>query len=358
MESPTNTIGLQDSYGRVMRDLRISVTDRCNFRCLYCLPETEEASNFYRDQQSGKQVPSSKTFIRYPWKPKKDILTFEKIERFTRIAADLGVEKIRLTGGEPLLRSGIASLIANIRDIPGIKDVALTSNGFQFRKHAQQLKDAGLSRMTFSMDSLDPDNFKKMTGRSGLQAVLDSIDLAKQLGFEPVKVNAVIIRNLNDHELEDLVQFGKDRQISMRFIEYMPLDHGKAWQKTMVVTGQEMLERIQARFDMEQVPPANPSETAKRWKHKDGHGEVGIIASVSEPFCKQCNRLRLTADGHLRTCLFSHNEHDFKSLLKEESTDDTIIEKLKTVVWGKELGHKIGREDFIQPKRTMSFIGG
>ena len=147
-----------------------------------------------------------------------------------------------------------------------------------------------------------------MTGRKGLQDVLDNIDLAKQLGFDPVKVNAVIIRNLNDHELEDLVQFGKNRQISMRFIEYMPLDHAKAWQKTMVITGREMIDRIQSSFDIEQVPPSNPSETAKRWKHKDGQGEVGIIASVSEPFCQQCNRLRLTADGQLRTCLFSHHE--------------------------------------------------
>ena len=257
-----------------------------------------------------------------------------------------------------MLRKGIANLIATIRAIPGIKDVALTSNGFLFKKHAQQLKDAGLSRMTFSMDSLDPDNFEKMTGRNGLQGVLESIDLAKQLGFEPVKVNAVIIRSLNDYELEDLVQFGKDHQISMRFIEYMPLDHGKAWQKSMVVTGREMLERIHARFDMEPVPAANPSETAQRWKHTHGGGEIGIIASVSEPFCKQCNRLRLTADGHIRTCLFSHNEHDFKTLLRDRAEDATITQKLKTVVLGKESGHKIGREDFIQPDRTMSFIGG
>ena len=358
MSSPVNDLGLKDSFGRVMGDLRISVTDRCNFRCLYCLPETEEASNFYRDQQSGAAPEPDKKFIRYPWKPKKDILTFEEIERFTRIAAGLGIEKIRITGGEPLLRTGIAHLIGNIRAIPGIKDVALTSNGFLFRRHAQQLKDAGLSRMTFSMDSLDPANFEKMTGRKGLQDVLDSIDLAKQLGFEPVKVNAVIIRSLNDHELEDLVQFGKDRHISMRFIEYMPLDHGKAWQKAMVITGEEMIDRIRLKFAMEPVPPSNPSETAKRWKHKDGQGEVGIIASVTEPFCKQCNRLRLTADGQLRTCLFSHHEHDFKTPLRAQADDSVIIDQLKTVVWGKEAGHKIGQEDFVQPDRTMSFIGG
>ncbi|MDG1855771.1 MAG: GTP 3',8-cyclase MoaA [Verrucomicrobiota bacterium] len=358
MGSPVNAVGLQDSFGRSMGDLRISVTDRCNFRCLYCLPDTEEASNFYRHQQEDAGSKTAKRLIRYPWKPKKDILTFEEIERFTRIAAGLGIEKIRITGGEPLLRSGIADLISNIRAIPGIKDVALTSNGFLFRKHAQQLKDAGLSRMTFSLDSLDADNFEKMTGRKGLQDVLDSIDLAKQLGFDPVKVNAVIIRNLNDHELEDLVQFGKNRQISMRFIEYMPLDHAKAWQKTMVITGREMIDRIQSSFDIEQVPPSNPSETAKRWKHKDGQGEVGIIASVSEPFCQQCNRLRLTADGQLRTCLFSHHEHDFKAHLRAGSTDQAIIDQLKTVVWGKESGHKIGHKDFVQPDRTMSFIGG
>ncbi len=358
MGSPTNNFGLQDSFGRVMRDLRISVTDRCNFRCLYCLPETEEASNFYRDQQSGDSNSTEKRYIRYPWKPKKDILTYEEIIRFTRISASLGVEKIRITGGEPLLRSGIADLIAGIRSIPGIKDVALTSNGFLFPKYANKLKEAGLSRMTFSMDSLDSENFEKMTGRKGLDGVLESIELAKKLGFEPVKVNAVIIRDLNDHELENLVQFGRDHMVSMRFIEYMPLDHGKAWQKSMVITGKEMLERIQSKFEIEPVAPSNPSETAKRWKHMDGRGEVGIIASVSEPFCHQCNRLRLTADGHLRTCLFSHDEHAFKSLLNEQSDDGVIIDRLKTVVWGKEAGHKIGKQDFIQPDRTMSFIGG
>lgn len=350
--------GLQDSFGRVMRDLRISVTDRCNFRCLYCLPETEEASNFYRDTPSQSSNQGAKTYIRYPWKPKKEILTFEEIIRFVKLTSKVGIQKIRITGGEPLLRSGVAGLIADIRKIPEIQDVALTSNGFLFQKHGQALKDAGLTRMTFSLDSLDDANFEKMTGRKGLDGVIQSIEQAKQLGFDPVKVNAVIIRGINDHELENLVQFGRDYQVTMRFIEYMPLDSGKAWQKDMVVTGAEMLERIHQRFDMQSLQPTHASETAKRWKHTDGKGELGIIASVSEPFCGKCNRLRMTADGHLRTCLFSHHEHDFKSLLREGAPDQEVLDKLKTVVFGKEPGHKIGRDDFVQPERTMSFIGG
>ena len=350
--------GLQDSYGRIMRDLRISVTDRCNFRCLYCLPETEEASNFYRDASSHHTHQGEKTYIRYPWKPKKEILTYEEILRFVRLTSNMGVRKIRITGGEPLLRTGVAGLIADIHQIPGIQDVALTSNGFLFQKHAQALKEAGLSRMTFSMDSLDAANFEKMTGRKGLEGVIQSIELARELGFDPVKVNAVIIRGMNDHELEDLVQFGREHQVTMRFIEYMPLDSGKAWQKELVVTGREMLERIQKRFDIQPLQPSHASETAKRWQHKDGKGEFGIIASVSEPFCSQCNRLRLTADGNLRTCLFSHQEHDFKSLLRGNAPDQDIMDKLRTVVFGKEPGHKIGRKDFVQPERTMSFIGG
>ena len=341
-----------------MRDLRISVTDRCNFRCLYCLPETEEASNFYRDASSHHTHPEEKTYIRYPWKPKKEILTYEEILRFVQLTSALGIQKIRITGGEPLLRTGVAGLIADIRQIPGIQDVALTSNGFLFQKHAPALKEAGLSRMTFSMDSLDAANFEKMTGRKGLEGVIQSIELARELGFDPVKVNAVIIRGMNDHELEDLVQFGRDHEVTMRFIEYMPLDSGKAWQKELVVTGREMLERIQKRFDIQPLQPSHASETAKRWHHKDGKSEFGIIASVSEPFCSQCNRLRLTADGNLRTCLFSHQEHDFKSLLRGNAPDQDIVDKLRTVVLGKEPGHKIGRKDFVQPERTMSFIGG
>jgi len=358
MGGSSNTPGLQDAFGRVMRDLRISVTDRCNFRCLYCLPETEEASNFYRDQASKKPGDAPKTYIRYPWKPKKDILSYEEIIRFTRLAADMGIEKIRITGGEPLLRTGIATLIAEIGKIPGIRDIALTSNGFLFPKYARELKEAGLSRMTFSMDSLDAANFERMTGRSGLESVLESISLAKQMGFHPVKVNAVIIKDMNDHGLLDLVQFGREHEVSMRFIEYMPLDSGKSWQKSMVVTGAEMLERIRERFELVPLKPAHASETAKRWKHADGKGEIGLIASVSEPFCAQCNRLRLTADGHLRTCLFSHQEHDFKSMLRGTSSDQEIMDHLKEKVWGKEPGHKIGREDFVQPDRSMSFIGG
>jgi GTP 3',8-cyclase len=350
--------GLKDAFGRVMHDLRISVTDRCNFRCLYCLPETEEASEFYRQQKADPSKPSAKKPICYSWKPKSEILSFEEITRFVRIAARMGVHKIRITGGEPLLRRGVAQLVSAIRAIPGIKDVALTSNGFLFSRYAQALKDAGLSRMTFSLDSLDPANFQKMTGRTGLQSVLESIALAKRMDFDPVKVNAVIIRGLNDHELEALVRFGRDAGVRMRFIEYMPLDSGKAWQREMVVAGSEMLERIRQQFALVPLEQAHAAETAKRWKHADGRGEIGIIASVTMPFCQQCNRLRLTSDGHLRTCLFTHQEHDFKTMLRGQVADEVIMEKLQSVVWNKESGHNIGHQDFRQPQRTMSSIGG
>ncbi len=350
--------GLRDSFGREIRDLRISVTDRCNFRCLYCLPETEEASNFYRStrgKQEGEPAPEK---IRYTWKPRKEILTYEEIHRFVSIAASLGVEKLRITGGEPLLRHELPRLIQGLSQIDGIQDLALTSNGFSFARHAHALKEAGLNRMTFSLDSLDPVNFHKMTGRNGLEEVLESIQLAKRLSFEPIKVNAVVIRDMNDHELEALVEFGRSQGIVMRFIEFMPLDAGKAWQKEKVVSRDEMLEKLCSRFDLVALPQKHAAETAQRWRHADGRGEIGIVAPVSAPFCGHCNRIRLTADGQLRTCLFSHHEHDFKSLLRQNASDQALEDLLVHAVRGKEKGHSIGQASFVQPDRTMSFIGG
>jgi cyclic pyranopterin phosphate synthase len=346
---------LVDSHGRVLRDLRISITDRCNFRCLYCLPETEAAHNFYRGRWAN--LPDSTPIIQQ-WVPRAHILSFEEIERVVRIAVGLGIQKIRLTGGEPLLRNDMEHLVARIAAIPEVEDLALTTNGFHFHQKAQALRDAGLRRVSFSLDSLDRENFKKITGRDGLGEVLNGIQLARQLGFEPVKVNAVVIRGINDHEIEPLAQFAFEQNLIFRFIEFMPLDSARAWLKEMVVPGHEVLERLRKRFELTPVPSKNPSETAKRWALSGSRGEIGIIAPVSEPFCGHCNRLRMTADGKIRTCLFSVTEHDLRSLLRGGTSDEAIGRWLKGVVWGKEARHHIGEPDFVSPSRSMSCIGG
>ncbi len=348
---------LIDSHGRVIRDLRVSVTDRCNFRCLYCLPETEAAANFYQNRFGQDPLAGATRIIRQ-WQPHSKILTFEEIERVVRVAVALGVEKVRLTGGEPLLRRHLEKLVEKIAAIPGVRDLALTTNGFLFPEMGRALRDAGLRRVSFSLDSLDRDNFKKITGRDGLRAVLDSIALAGRLGLNPVKVNAVIIRGINDHEIEALAQFAHAASLRMRFIEFMPLDSARAWHKALVVPGREILARLQAQFPLQPLKPANPAETARRWALPGGNGEIGIIAPVSEPFCGHCDRLRLTADGKFRTCLFSIGEHDVMPLLRGDGSDETLGNFLRATVWQKEERHHIGEPEFVQPQRTMSCIGG
>jgi cyclic pyranopterin phosphate synthase len=346
---------LVDSHGRILRDLRVSITDRCNFRCLYCLPETEAAHNFYRGRWAN--LPNSTPIVQQ-WVPRSKILTFEEIERVVRLAVGLGITKIRLTGGEPLLRRGVEDLVARIAAIPGIEDIAMTTNGMLFPTKGRALKDAGLRRVSFSLDSLDRENFKRITGRDGLDEVLDGIKLAQRLGFHPVKVNAVVIRDINDHELERLTEFARDLNLSLRFIEFMPLDSARAWLREMVVPGHEILGRLETRFGLRQLPSRNAAETAKRWAFADGRGELGIIAPVSEPFCGHCNRLRLTADGKIRTCLFSVTEHDLRSKLRDGASDEQIEAWLHEVVWQKEARHHIGEPEFVAPSRSMSCIGG
>ncbi len=346
---------LVDSHGRVMRDLRVSVTDRCNFRCLYCLPETEAAHNFYRGRWANVVNPPA---ITHHWAPRSSLLTFEEIERFVRVAASLGIEKIRLTGGEPLLRRDLEKLIALLSRIDGVKDLALTTNGFQFQAKAETFLKAGLRRVSFSLDSLDRDNFRKITGRDGLNEVLAAIRMAQALGYHPVKVNAVIIRGINDHEIEALVEFGRQAGVVFRFIEFMPLDSGRVWLKDLVVPGREILERLHARFTLKRLPAAHPSETAVRWGFADSPAEIGIIAPVSEPFCGHCNRIRLTADGQVRTCLFSVHEHDARGFLRSGAEDVRLQDWLRGVVGQKEKGHRIGEPDFVPASRSMSCIGG
>jgi cyclic pyranopterin phosphate synthase len=347
---------LVDSHGRVMRDLRISVTDRCNFRCLYCLPETEAAFNFYRGRWANLPNPAP---ITHQWTPRSKVLSFEEIERFVRIAVRLGIEKIRLTGGEPLLRQEIEKLVAKLAAIEGVRDLAMTTNGFHFQEKAVALRDAGLRRISFSLDSLDRANFQKITGRDALGEVLAGIRLAQELELNPVKVNAVIIRGVNDHEVEALAEFGRAQGLAMRFIEFMPLDSARAWLKELVVPAREILERLQTRFPLQRVSAdKNLSETARRWTWAGEPGEIGLIAPVSEPFCGHCNRLRLTADGHLRTCLFSVTEHDFRARLRNGAGDEELEAALKEAVWSKEARHHIGEPEFVPPQRSMSCIGG
>jgi cyclic pyranopterin phosphate synthase len=346
---------LIDSQGRILRDLRVSLTDRCNFRCLYCLPETEAAQNFYRGHWAHLPNPAP---IMQQWVPRTHILSFEEIERVIRLAVSLGIQKVRLTGGEPLLRHDVEKLVARIASIPGLTDLAMTTNGSLFPQKGRALRDAGLRRVSFSLDSLDRDNFTKITGRDGLAEVLASISLAQELGLHPVKVNAVIIRGLNDHEIEALAGFARERCLSLRFIEFMPLDSARAWLKELVVPRRELLSRIQTRFDLRPVPSDNPSSTAQRWAFPDGRGELGIIAPVSETFCGHCNRIRLTADGKIRTCLFSVAEQDLRSRLRGGALDEEIAAWLKSVVWQKEARHHIGEPDFVPPPRSMSCIGG
>jgi cyclic pyranopterin phosphate synthase len=302
-------------------------------------------------------MPNSAPIVQQ-WVAKSKILRFEEIERLARIAIDLGINKIRLTGGEPLLRQNVEDLVARIARIPGLKDLAMTTNGFLFPQKARALREAGLQRVSFSLDSLDRDNFKKITGRDGLEEVLTSITMARELGFNPVKVNAVVIRGINDHEIGALAELARERDLSFRFIEFMPLDSARAWQKEMVVPGHEVLDHLRERFELRPVASDNPASTSKRWAFADGRGEIGIIAPVSEPFCGHCNRIRLTADGKIRTCLFSVTEHDARPLLRGDASDDRIAEWLKEVVWQKEARHHIGEPDFVAPERSMSCIGG
>jgi GTP 3',8-cyclase len=328
---------LTDSYNRKISDLRISLTDRCNFRCFYCLPNGEP-----------------------PLARKETILTFEEIERIARIFVSLGIEKIRLTGGEPLIRRDVPGLVEKLAALkPALSDIALTTNGFDLPRHAAALKAAGLDRVTISLDSLDPKNFEDITGVDALYKVLDAISAAREFGFDPVKINAVIIRGRNDHEVVDLARFARDNNISMRFIEFMPLDSGEEWDRNLVVSGREIRETIEAAFPLELAETTRGSETSWKYSFADGSlGEIGIIAPVTEMFCGQCSRIRLTADGQIRTCLFSTMEHDLRSVVRSGASDEEVADYIRAVTLKKEPRHYINDTAFKPASRTMSFIGG
>jgi cyclic pyranopterin phosphate synthase len=335
---------LKDSYGRAIRDLRVSLTDRCNFRCFYCLPHGEP-----------------------PIAPKEQMLSYEEIEYVSDIFVSLGIEKIRLTGGEPMMRRDIETIISKLAALklttatrrPRLHDLALTTNGYFLPGRAAALKQAGLDRITISLDSLRPDTFRQMTGVDVLPRVLEGIEAARAAGLTPIKINAVIVRGHNDSEVADFAAFAREHDISMRFIEFMPLDSGHEWSREMVVSGREMRAAIEERFPLAPLPVRRGAETSARYCFADGApGEIGIIAPVTEPFCGACSRIRLTADGQIRTCLFSTVEHSLRDVLRSGATRAELVEYIESVVLKKEPRHYINDPDFLQPARTMSFIGG
>lgn len=328
---------LRDSYNRTIRDLRLSLTDRCNFRCFYCLPNGEPAL------------------------ARKDtILTFEEIVYLCDIFVSLGIEKVRLTGGEPLIRRDVPKLVAELVKLrPRLKDLALTTNGFDLPRHAESLKLAGLDRVTISVDSLNAERFFEITGVDALDKALTAIDTARTCGFDPVKVNAVIIRGRNDDELVDFACFARENDIAMRFIEFMPLDSGHEWSREMVVSGREIRDTINEVYPLKLKDTSRGSETSWKYVFADGApGEIGIIAPVTEMFCGACSRIRLTADGQIRTCLFSTTEHNLRDVLRSGASRAEAIGFIENAVMKKEPRHYINDPTFVQPARTMSFIGG
>ena len=328
---------LRDSFGRAIRDLRVSLTDRCNFRCFYCLPHGEP-----------------------PIAPKEQMLSFEEIEYVCDIFVSLGIEKIRLTGGEPMLRRDIETIIRKLSKLkPELHDLALTTNGYFLPERARSLKDAGLDRVTISLDSLKRDIFKRMTGVDVLDKVLAGIAAAKEAGLEPIKINAVIVRGHNEDEVADFAAFAREHDVKMRFIEFMPLDSGHEWAREDVVSGKEIRERINERFPLVKIDVARGSDTSSRFRFADGApGEIGIIAPVTEPFCGACSRIRLTADGQIRTCLFSTIEHSLRDVVRSGASRQEIVDYIHSVIMKKEPRHFINDPGFVTPSRTMSFIGG
>lgn len=337
---------LVDPFGRTIRDLRISVTDRCNFRCTYCMPAEGMV-----------------------WLPKSEVLTFEEIERLARLFVErYGVDGIRLTGGEPTVRAHLPVLIAKLAalkvpvdsasPLAGESiDLALTTNASTLANCADELRRAGLRRINISLDSLDRAKFEQMTRRDELDRVLVGIQAAIDTGFESVKINAVIERGVNDDEILDLADFGRRLGIEVRFIEFMPLDAEGHWDNGKVVSQDEIVSRIGEAFPLESVP-ARGAAPADRWRYLDGKGTVGVIPSVTKPFCADCDRVRLTADGQFRTCLFATTEFDLRALLRNGADDDTVAAEIERAVGTKWAGHQINQVNFVRPGRSMSQIGG
>jgi cyclic pyranopterin phosphate synthase len=327
---------LTDSFHRIHDNLRVSVTDRCNIRCFYCMPET------------GVQ------FVE-----RREILSFEEIERFVRVAAGLGVTKLRITGGEPLVRRDLPHLIERLAVVPGIRDIALTTNAVLLREQADDLYKAGLRRLNVHLDTLDRQRFHQITRRDDLPRVLDGLEYARSLGFGPIKINAVAVQNLVEPDILPLARFGRENGYEIRYIEFMPLDAQGLWDPSRVLRKRTILETIESEFGpLDEIPDRDPRAPASEYRYRDGIGTVGFIASVSEPFCLNCNRIRLTADGKLRYCLFAIDETDVKGLLRSGAPDAEIAAVIRRTVGEKWLGHEINTAKFVPPPRPMYSIGG
>jgi cyclic pyranopterin phosphate synthase len=322
--------------GRVHTNLRLSVTDRCNIRCFYCMPDEN---------------------VRF--RPRHEILSFEEIVRFARIAASLGVNKLRLTGGEPLVRADLHKLVRQLAAIPGIRDIALTTNGILLEEQAQALKDAGLSRLNISLDSLSEETFRRIARRDGLDRVLAGIYAARRVGFDRIRMNAVAIKGITEPEIVPLARFARENQMEMRFIEFMPLDAEQHWQQEQVLSGDDIRRLIEEAIGpLEPATRPDPSQPATDFRFTDGSGTVGFINPVTQPFCEDCNRLRLTAEGQIRNCLFSTVEWDARALLRGGGSDAELAELIRDCVRAKKPGHGIDSSDFVRPERAMYQIGG
>ena len=326
---------LVDGHGRRIEDLRVSVTDRCNFRCQYCMPAEG-----------------------LPWLERSEILSFEEIERLVALLASMGVSDIRLTGGEPLVRRDFPRLAAMLSALGDVRELSVTTNGYLLERDAAAIADAGVRRVNVSIDSLQRDRFFQLTRRDALPQVLRGLDaLAAQPAIDKVKVNAVGIRGFTEQEALPFAEFARNTGFQVRFIEFMPLDADHAWTPDAVLTGEEIRREIEAVWPLEELP-REPSATARVFRFADGAGEIGFVNPVSEPFCSDCNRIRLTADGRLRTCLFSLHETDLREPLRSGASDDELEQIVRDAVWRKELKHHVGEPGFRQPARTMSAIGG
>jgi cyclic pyranopterin phosphate synthase len=326
---------LIDGHGRRIEDLRVSVTDRCNFRCQYCMPADG-----------------------LPWLDRAEVLRFEEIQRVVALMAGMGVRSVRLTGGEPLVRRDFPSLVAMLASTQGIQDLSLTTNGFLLERDADALVAAGIRRVNVSLDSLQRDRFFEMTRRDALPQVLRGLDaIARHPSIRPIKVNAVALKGFTEAEAVPFAEFARRTQFQVRFIEFMPLDADQAWTPDAVLAGDEVRAIIDRVHPLEELP-REPSSTARVFRFRDGSGEIGFVNPVSEPFCSDCNRLRLTADGKLRTCLFSMHETDLREPLRSGASDDELETIVRDAVWRKELKHHVGEPGFRQPPRTMSAIGG
>ncbi|HEU5144488.1 MAG TPA: GTP 3',8-cyclase MoaA [Dermatophilaceae bacterium] len=337
LSDPTmRSAGLPDQFGRMARDLRVSVTDRCNLRCTYCMPAEG-----------------------LPWMPKPDMLTDEEMLRLIGLFVRQGVTQVRLTGGEPLLRRSLVDIVAGIAALEPRPRIAMTTNGVGLERIAGRLAEAGLDRVNVSLDTIDSDTFTQLTRRDRLSDVEAGLRAAAEAGLTPVKVNAVAMRGVNDHAVSDVLAWCLERGYELRFIEQMPLDAQHAWDRSVMVTAEEIREELGKRFTLTPLPAADRgSAPAERFLVDGGPSTVGIIASVSQPFCAACDRTRLTADGQVRNCLFSTTETDLRGPMREGATDEELIALMKGEMWRKRRGHGIGDPDFVQPDRPMSAIGG